>query len=99
MPDAPRPRDDSDDPDDPDDDARDTFAFLGDDTPDGVVRNEDADGWRFELVDADDADAAADQPPLEPGSPSAENVFFVLVGVALMLILVLSVFVPIPFVA
>ena len=94
MPDAPRPRDGPDDPDDTDD----TFDPRGNDTPDGVVRNEDDDGWRFQL--ADDADAAAaEQPPLEPGSPSAENVLFVLLGVALMLLLLLSVFVPLPLVA
>ena len=96
MPDAPRSRDGPDDSDD-DDDAHDTFDPLSRDTPDGVVRNEDDEGWRFELVD--DADAAPERPPLEPGSPSAENVFFVLVGVALTLLLLLSAFVPLPLVA
>ncbi len=66
----------------------------------GVVRNEDDEGWRFELTDPDDeSEVPEERPPLEPGSPSAENVFFVLVGVALTLLLFLSVFVPLPFVA
>lgn len=98
MPDASGSRDGPDDSDDSDD-ARDTFAPLGDDTPAGVVRNQDDEGWRFELVDEDAADAPPERPPLEPGSPSAENVFFVLVGAALTLLLLLSAFVPLPLVA
>ena len=96
MSDAPGSRDG---PDDSDDDTRETFNPFSDDTPDGVVRTEDDDdGWRFELVDGD-ADTAVERPPLEPGSPSAENVFFVLVGVALTILLLLSAFIPLPFVS
>ena len=102
MPDSPPSRDG---PDGPDDDARGglgDFGGSGQDVRDGsgdaddvVVRNEDDDGWRFELA-PDDAETAAERPPLEPGSPAAENVIFVLVGVALMLLLVLSAVAPLP---
>lgn len=86
MPDSPRSRDGPGDPGGADEHA---------DPDDG----DDGD-WRFAVSDFDgDDDAEAERPPLEPGSPSAENVFFVLVGVALTLLLVLSVFVPLPLVA
>ena len=46
--------------------------------------NDDAeDGWRFELDEVgEEADVGPD--PIEPGSPTAENVAFFLLGVATM---------------
>ena len=46
--------------------------------------NDDAeDGWRFELDEVgEEADVGHD--PIEPGSPTAENVAFFLLGVATM---------------
>lgn len=38
-----------------------------------------ADTWRFSLDDVDEDGIV--RPPMEPGSPAPENVFFVLVGV------------------
>lgn len=43
--------------------------------------------WRYGLDDVDEDGIRSDREPLEPGSPSAENVFFVLVGVCLTLAL------------
>ena len=44
--------------------------------------------WRFAL---DDVGEEAGPPPMEPGSPTAENALFVLVGVALTAVLVVGV--------
>ena len=89
MPDSPRSRDDPDRTDDAD-----ALGRRGDSRDDGVRTDE---GRQGELPPSDGAEA--ERPPLEPGSPSAENVFFVLVGVVLTLLLLLSVFVPLPLVA
>ena len=61
------------------------------DDPEGVdVDSEadaDADEWRFGLDEVDEHGVVQEREPLEPGRPAPENVFFVLVGVALALVL------------
>jgi hypothetical protein len=72
--------------------------------PDGAdARRADRDDVRRDDVRRDDAgrplpDDEAEEPrePLEPGSPSAENTLFVLLGVALTILLLVSAFVPTP---
>lgn len=55
---------------------------------DGEAADGDEVQWRFGL---DDVGEDAGPPPLEPGSPAAENVLFVLVGVALAAVLIAGV--------
>ncbi|WP_435098087.1 DUF7312 domain-containing protein [Halarchaeum sp. P4] len=52
--------------------------------PDGGRDGDDDGEWRFSLEDLENGgvadDEAAGPPPVEPGSPSAENVLFFLLG-------------------
>ena len=51
--------------------------------------------WRFGLDDVGpEAESDDDRLPIEPGSPSLENVVFVVLGVLLTLVLLLSVVNP-----
>ncbi|WP_435151714.1 DUF7312 domain-containing protein [Haladaptatus sp. DFWS20] len=49
--------------------------------------------WKYEIEDVgDDDDAPREEPmdePLEPGSPSAENILFVVLGALTMLFVLL----------
>jgi hypothetical protein len=54
----------------------------------------DDDAWRFALDEVGPEAEEETRPPIEPGSPSLENVVFVVLGVLLTLALLLSVINP-----
>jgi len=70
-----------------------------DPTEDGPEQSEE---WQFTLGDLEDREAEAEaaaeakrrrEEPIEPGSPSLENVLFVLLGIALALFVISRLFV------